>query len=79
LNVHGINDVRHTETHRAEPLVSEPSTFEFEWAIKKLKSHESPGIEQIPAELNKERCGAFQNQIYKLIVSIWNKMELPEE
>jgi hypothetical protein len=36
LNVHGINDVRQTEMHSAEPLVPEPSCFEAEDAIEKL-------------------------------------------
>jgi hypothetical protein len=31
----------------------EPSAFEDEMAIEKLKGHKSPGIEQIPAELIK--------------------------
>jgi len=31
--------------------VPEPGTFEVEMAIEKLKSHRSPGIDQIPAEL----------------------------
>ena len=30
LNVHGVNDVRQTEIHTAEPTVPEPSAFEFE-------------------------------------------------
>ena len=29
LNAHGVNDVRQTEIHTAEPLVPEPSAFEF--------------------------------------------------
>jgi len=37
LNVRGVNDVRHTEIHTAEQLVFEPSAFEFELAIAKLK------------------------------------------
>ena len=53
LNVYGINDVRQTEIHKAEPLVPEPSASEIELAIEKLKSHKSPGIAQIPAELIK--------------------------
>jgi len=53
LNVHGVNDIRHTEIHTAESLVPEPSAFEVELAIEKLKSHKSPGIDQIPAELIK--------------------------
>jgi hypothetical protein len=39
LYVHGVNDVWHTELHTAEPLVPEPSAFEVELAIEKLKSH----------------------------------------
>ena len=54
LNVHGVHDVRQTETHTAEPLVPEPSAFEVELAIEKLKNHKSPGINQIAAELIKE-------------------------
>ena len=46
-------DVRQTEIHTAEPLVTEPSPSEFELAIEKLKSLKSPGIDQMPAELIK--------------------------
>jgi hypothetical protein len=42
--VHGVNDVRQTEIHTAEPLVPEPSALEVELAIEKLKSHKSPGL-----------------------------------
>ena len=48
-------------------------------AIEKLKSHKSPGIDQIPAELIKEGGRTIRYQIHKLIVSVWNKEELPEE
>ena len=51
LNVHGVSDVRQTELHTAELRVPEPSASEFELAIGKLISHNSPGIDQIPAEL----------------------------
>jgi hypothetical protein len=44
LNVHGVNDVGQVEIHTAEPLVPEPSAFEVELAIEKLKSHKSPGV-----------------------------------
>jgi len=45
LNVHGVSDVRQTDIHTAEPLVPQPSTFEVEMAIEKLKRHRSPGID----------------------------------
>jgi hypothetical protein len=73
LNVHGVNDVRKTEIHTAEPLVPEPSDSEVEMAIEKLKSHKSPGIDQIPAELIKAGGGTIRSEIHKLINSIWNK------
>ena len=44
LNAHGVNDVRQTEIHTTEPLVPEPSAYEFELVIEKLKSHKSPSI-----------------------------------
>ena len=53
LNVHEVKDVRQAEIHTVEPLVPDPSAFEFELAIEKLKNHKSPGIDQIPAELIK--------------------------
>jgi len=53
LSVLGVNDVRQTKIHTAEPQVPEPSAFEVELAIEKLKSHESACIDQIPAELIK--------------------------
>jgi hypothetical protein len=37
LNVHGINNVRQIATHTAVPLVPDPSAFDFEMAIEKLK------------------------------------------
>jgi hypothetical protein len=36
--VRGVSDVRQTEIHTVEPLVFDPSAFEFELAIERLKS-----------------------------------------
>ena len=47
LNVHGVNDIRQTGIHTAEPLVPEPSVSEFELATENLKRHKQPGIDQI--------------------------------
>ena len=53
FNKHGVKDVGQAEIHTAEPLVPEPSASEVQLAIDKLKSHKSPVIDQIPAELIK--------------------------
>ena len=79
LNVHGVKDVKQEEIHTAEPLVPEPSAAEFELAIDKLKSHKSPGIGQIPAELIKAGGRKICLEIHKHITSIWKKEKLPEE
>ena len=50
----------------------EPSTFEFELAIEKLKRHKSPGIDQIPVELIKAGSGTIRYAIHKLIISFLN-------
>jgi len=39
LNVDEVNDVRQTEMHMEKSIVPEPSTYEVELAVKKLKSH----------------------------------------
>jgi len=48
-------------------------------AIGKLKNHKSTGIDQIPAKLIKAGGRTICGAIHKLIISIWNKEELPEE
>jgi hypothetical protein len=74
LIVHGVNDVRQAEIHTAELQVPEPSVSEIELAIDKLKSHKSPGIDEIPAEPIKEGDRTIRCEIH----SIWNKEEVPE-
>ena len=72
LNVHGVSEVevRQAEIYPAELIVPEPSALEFELAIKKLKSHKSPCIEQIPAELIKAGRRTIRRAIHKLIIAI---------
>ena len=109
LNLREDKDVRQAEIHTVETLVPEPSAFEVELAIGKLKNHKSPGTDQIPVELinplntelnpichllallgvhhilhlSRIRVKAGGRTIcctiHKLIISIWNKEELPEE
>ena len=72
LNIHGVNDGGQTEIQAAEPLVPEPSAFDFELAIEKLGSHKSPSIDQISAELIKAGDRTIHCEIHKVIISIWN-------
>ena len=48
-------------------------------AIEKLKSHKSPGTDQIPADLINAGDRTIRSETCKLIFSIVNKEELPEE
>ena len=75
--MHGVNDVR--QTHTAELPVPEPSVYEFEVAVEKLKRHKSPCIDQILAELIKGDDRTIRSEICKLINSILNKDEFLEE
>jgi hypothetical protein len=79
LNVHDVNDVRQREIHTAEPLVPEPSAFEDEMAIEKLKRHKSPGTDKTRAEMIQAGGRSIRSEIHKLINSILNKEEFSEE
>ena len=50
MNIHRLNDIRHTELLTTETPVPEASVFEVELTIEKLNGHKSPGIDQIPPE-----------------------------
>jgi hypothetical protein len=79
LNVHGVHDVRQMDIHTSEPLVPETSLVKVEMAIRKLKSYKSLGTDQILAKLIKVRGETLCPEIHKLICSIWNKEELPQQ
>jgi len=64
LTVHGGYDGRQIEMHRAELIVPEPSSFEVEIAIKKLKRYEKPG--QIQAELIQAGGNTLHSENHKL-------------
>ena len=55
----------------------EPSAFEFDMAIEKLKKYKL--INRIPAEFIKSGSRTIRSEIHKLITSSWKKEELPEE
>ena len=61
------------------PLVPDPSAFDFEMAIEKLKRHKAPGIDRIAAESIKARGRKIHSEIHKLTNSAWNYEELSEE
>ena len=63
LNENGVNGIGQTGIPTAELLVHQPSAFEVELTIEKLRSHKSPGIDQIPTELIK--AGGLGDKIEK--------------
>jgi hypothetical protein len=67
-------DVRQIEVHTAEPLVPGPSRPELEIAIEKFKKYKSPGSDQIQAGGE-----ILLSMIHKLINSVSNKEELPDQ
>jgi hypothetical protein len=79
LNIHRVSEVRQIEIHTAEPLVPDPSAFEDEIAIEKLKRYTSPGSNGIPVELIQAGGEVLRSTIHKLMNSIWNKEELPDQ
>jgi hypothetical protein len=79
LNVHAVHDVRQMDTHMAQPLIPEPSLVEVEIAIGKMKSYKSLGTDQILAKLTKAVGKTSYSEIQRLICSIWNKEELPQQ
>jgi hypothetical protein len=44
-----------------------------------LKSHKSPGSDGIPTELMEAGGEILSSKIHKLIKSVWNKEELPDQ
>jgi hypothetical protein len=48
-------------------------------AIAKLNKYASPGSEQILAQLIQAGDETLQSEIHKLVNSIWNKEELPDQ
>jgi hypothetical protein len=63
----------------AEPIISEPSLFKIEITIEKLKRYKSTGIDHIPAEMIQAGGNILRSEIHKLINSIFNKEELPQQ
>jgi hypothetical protein len=79
LNVHNVSDVRQIEVYEAEPIVPGASHLEVEIAVAKLKKYKSLRSDQIPAELIQAGGEMLLSAIHKLINSVWNKVELPDQ
>lgn len=67
------------DTNTAEPLVPEPSLIEVETTIENCKKDKSLGPDQIPAELTKSQDESLGSEIHKLICSVLNKDEIPQQ
>jgi hypothetical protein len=63
----------------AEPLIPGPSRLDVEIANAKLKKYKSPGSDQILADLIQAGGEILLSAIHKLINSVWNKKELPDQ
>jgi hypothetical protein len=63
----------------AQPLVSEPSAYEVEMAIEKFRRHRLSSNDLIPAKLITAGGSKIYSEIHKLINSVWNKKELPDQ
>ena len=45
LNINEVNDIRATEIHTEKPPVPDPSAFNVELAVEKLRRHKSPRMD----------------------------------
>jgi hypothetical protein len=79
LKVHNVSDVKQIEVNTAEPLIPGPSRLEVGIGIAKLEKYKSPGSDQIPGELIQAGAEILLPAIHKLINSVWNKEELPDQ
>lgn len=64
MNLHGVNEVRQSEKHKAEPVVLELAPFEFEVATGRLKTHKLFDSDRITAELFQACLGIFLSKIH---------------
>jgi hypothetical protein len=79
LNIRRVSDVRQIEIHTGERLVPGSSPLEVEIAVAKLRKYNSPGIDQIPAELIEAGSNILRSEVRELNNSIRNKKALSEQ
>jgi hypothetical protein len=66
------------DIHMVEPLVPKSSLVRV-GAIGEFNKYKSPGTDHILVELIKAGSETLHSEIHKLICSIWNKEELPQQ
>jgi hypothetical protein len=59
--------------------LNDPTYNEVKNIIIKLKSHRSPGPDNVPEELLKNGGALFKSRIFKLILTVWKKEEMPKD
>jgi hypothetical protein len=79
LNVHSVSDVRQIQIHTAETFVPGPNPPEIETVIAKLKKYKLPDSDQILAATIQAGGKTLMYEVNKIINSIWNQEELPDQ
>lgn len=64
------------ELYTAEPSSTEPSALEVKNATEKFERYKSPDTDKILTEVIQEGGETLHCEIYELIHSIWNKLQL---
>ncbi|KAG7307745.1 hypothetical protein JYU34_006321 [Plutella xylostella] len=72
-----LNCARHTQNIEFD--ASPPSIAEILAAVKKLKSHKAPGLDNIPAEMLKADPLATVGILKPVLEKIWETEKIPEE
>jgi len=74
-----VNSRYEIESLNEEVEVPPPTYNEIKEIIHKLRYNKAPGPDNIISELIKEGGQKLENRIYKLIMKIWEKEELPAD
>jgi hypothetical protein len=76
LNAYSVSYIRQVELHTAEPLVTDPSTFEVKIPTEKPKSYKWPGSDRNEVELIQGGSEILRFEMHRRINSIWKKKVL---